>query len=345
MSLKNGIEKLRAIKFPWDGSFQSQKFLLLSENPLEEVWTRVGQLGNESFLDKRLEPFTKDDLRKKHINYAAVRIRQSLEFRQAFTQSTLLTSPLPLYYSFLNLTRALLRLGSDKTPEPTHGLKFCNHNTLLDTKAKIVKGTFSNYLDSQSIRWENGDEVSLGEALGFIIELRGDYEMFDPNFSCSQSIRVDAIRDGDIHLKFLNFKGDFSADWQKAFPDLVDVCDYSSDNTLLVRDGTLSQGYNKIADFLRKHFEPSLTFTNRATWHKFRKDNSAVKLNRVAYYFVAVFILGSIARYEPELLLEVSIPGSEIGWLLQRFLKLAERYFPQLKLMEIYNSEVYFSSI
>jgi YaaC-like Protein len=153
------------------------------------------------------------------------------------------------------------------------------------------------------------------------------------------------MQDGDIYLDFLSFKGNFSSDWQTAFPDLADVCDYSSDNKLLIKDKSLSQDYDRISDFLRRYSEPNLTFTNYAFWYKFRHDTSVIKLNRTAHYLAAVFILGSVARYEPELLLEVSTPGSELGWLLQRFLKMAERYFPQLKLMEVYNNEVYFSGL
>jgi hypothetical protein len=194
MPLKDSIDRLRAIKFPWEGSFQSQKFLFLSENPLEEVWTRVGQLGNESALDKIYRPSSTTIPRDDYIKYAAIRIRQSLEFRQAFRQSTLLTSPLPLYYSFLNLTRALLVIGHDKMPKPpNHGLIYKNDTgELLNAKAEITDGTFSNYLDSQSISWKKGDKISLGEALGLIIELQSDYQPFKPSFSFVQSIHVNA---------------------------------------------------------------------------------------------------------------------------------------------------------
>jgi hypothetical protein len=47
-----------------------------------------------------------------------------------------------------------------------------------------------------------------------------------------------------------------------------------------------------------------------------------------------MFILGSIVRYQPELILPVSGSDSETGWLLRRFLSQAERFYPQLKLIE-----------
>ena len=50
-------------------------------------------------------------------------------------------------------------------------------------------------------------------------------------------------------------------------------------------------------------------------------------LPRAAYDFVAMSILGSVVRYEPELLEPLTKPQDELGWMINRFLALAERFF------------------
>src|SRR6266849_7851840 len=91
----------------YTGSFQSERTRYHSENPLEEAWTRIAQLGSAEFVGSIFQP-EKPNNGDKVVTYSAVRVRQAIEFRDAARQSTLLTSPLLLYYSFLNLTRAFL---------------------------------------------------------------------------------------------------------------------------------------------------------------------------------------------------------------------------------------------
>jgi hypothetical protein len=59
------------------------------------------------------------------------------------------------------------------------------------------------------------------------------------------------------------------------------------------------------------------------------------------YYHVAAFILSSAVRYQPELVLDVNKPDSGVGWLLNRFLKAAERFYPQLHLENVWRRQVY----
>jgi hypothetical protein len=77
-------------------------------------------------------------------------------------------------------------------------------------------------------------------------------------------------------------------------------------------------------------------------WYLIREVDNHSTLTRASYYYIAVFILGSIVRYEPELMLEVSYLDSEIGWFIDRFLNKAERFFPQLKICEQCKTTIYF---
>jgi len=83
------------------GSFQQSGAKLETENPLEEVWSTVALHGSADFLQKHLTPPVGHSVAP-YIQYAGIRARQAVEFREAARQATLLTSPLSLYYSFLN---------------------------------------------------------------------------------------------------------------------------------------------------------------------------------------------------------------------------------------------------
>ncbi|AKR42083.1 YaaC family protein [Methylophilus sp. TWE2] len=324
------------------GSFQDEKYLLTSEEPLEEVWNHIGRFGT-SFIARNFEPEKKNISWDEHIAYAKVRVRQALEFRSAAKSGSLLTAPLPLYYSFLNLTRAMMALGPEVIPKSAHGLKFLAGEELLSSCVQLTKGTFTDYLDAQGISWTNESQISLSDALGFIIEMAYDYQLFDVTRGHVQAISVRAIVNGPIQLHLLNYPNEFATDWQKDFPELAQICTAEETNVLLIKEEHRPNDYSAIAKLLESVLFPGLTLQNHATWYGFRKSKHTSRLTRASYYYVAIFILGSIVRYQPELLLAATTADSEIGWLLQRFIKLAERFFPQLKLMEAYKSQVYFS--
>lgn len=327
----------------WIGSFQNENVQYHSENPIEEVWLRIGRFGTSSFLENHFKPEKQDIPWDDYLKFVRVRIRQSVEFRAASQSATLLTSPLPLYYSFLNLTRAFLALGPELIPRSGHGLKFIKAGDLLDSKAQLIKGTFTDYLNSLSIEWKEGSEITLGDALGHIVELDRDFSSFSPNQSYVQPIWVKAKMKGAVHLQFLKYPKNFLQEWQNDFAVLAHACVYEEDATLRVIDPQVGQEYANVSKFLAEKLMPGLVLQNHSTWYMYRNDNLPIKLNRIGYYYVAMFILGSVVRYEPELMLSVSSDESEIGWLLRRFFKLAERFFPQLKLSEFHKTEIYFS--
>ncbi len=75
-----------------------------------------------------------------------------------------------------------------------------------------------------------------------------------------------------------------------------------------------------------------------------RQTDPSLVFPRPAYYFVTLFILGSVVRYEPELMLDTVDPNSLSGWLLKRVIQGAERFFPQLMLSWLMDSDLYYKS-
>ena len=73
---------------------------------------------------------------------ASLRVRQALELRRASDGSSALTKPLTLYYSMLNLTRAIMLAFVGDIGHPTHGLHFDGGSagsSLLDCTAEVSK--------------------------------------------------------------------------------------------------------------------------------------------------------------------------------------------------------------
>jgi len=131
------------------GSFQ-YNYQFRSDNPLEEVWSQIKKYGSERYVFKKFSQWKDNTDRDKHIKYATLRIRQAVEFRELSKNKSLLTTPLPLYYSFLNLLRAYLALCPEIIPKPRHGLKYQTGKDIFSSKAQLVEGTFTDYLDLSS---------------------------------------------------------------------------------------------------------------------------------------------------------------------------------------------------
>jgi hypothetical protein len=313
------------------GSFQNYAIRMESENPLEEVWSQVSRFATDECLNDMASD-TGIANWGAHLAFVKVRIHQSLEFWRAAHGSTLLTAPLSLYYSFLNLMRAQMALIPEVMPIPHHGLRFKDNADLLSCEATFCEGTFTQHLSLQSVPWKKGDRISLRDALGCIPEMHVDVRTFDPNMSHAQVVFVEARSNPYMGLQFAGYPGDFAANWQSDFPNLKSTCSLDADKVLLVQPEAYS-GLEGIAPYLHEHLYNHLTVTQTPMWWALRNSEVSLKLDRIGYYHVAAYILGNAVRYQPELIFSANSADSGLGWLLKRFLKRAERFYPQLQLM------------
>lgn len=326
------------------GSFQDKKLFFPSENPLEEVWARVSQLGSPELMLYKSHPNSKNNDWDSFVKYSTIRIRQAFEFRKAFHQTTLLTSPLPLYYSFLNLTRSILSLNSTKYPSPSHGLKFIKGKNFLDNAASIQgRGTFADYLNFMNINSIPIKTITLDDCLSRIIEICYDYSLF---YGTNQKslvipIEIEAMSDGEVSLIFPTHLTNFRSNWQQEFPGISKSFHLKpAGNILYVK--LLTPDVKGVSIILHNTLESDLISRDTALWYLIRQVTPDPILPRPSYYFISLFILSNIVRYQPELMMEVTNPDSQLGWLLIRLLKAAERFYPQLMLGWLYNHPVYF---
>ncbi len=327
------------------GSFQTGN-IVETENPLEEVWSTVALHGSADYLQKDLTPPAGQPVAP-YTQYAGIRARQAVEFREAARQATLLTSPLSLYYSFLNLTRASLCLHSDMLNSIGHGLRFNSGTDLLSSEAQLTQGTFTDYLYAAGYPRSSGTVVRLHEALARIIEIRWAYADLYGGNSLVVPIDLEVYRDEEVVLRIPKSIYDLSSNatnWSSELPSISGCCTLGSDENTLETTFEVSSREDVIS-FCSSRMQPDLLWREHALrWYLVRQTDPNLVFPRPAYYFVTLFILGSIVRYEPELMLDTVDPNSLIGWLLKRVVQVAERFFPQLMLSWFMGQDLYFKS-
>jgi YaaC-like Protein len=327
---------------PFFGSFQ-KGISLRSENPLEEVWSLLGLYGSEEYLEGSVTE-VKDS--KRLADYVAVRMRQSIEFRGMTRNSTLLTAPLSLYYSALNLTRACIAIRDEKFESKAHGLTFKMDSDILACAAKITDGTFSQYLRSSGIAPKKGVQITLDGCLARIIETATDYFTVAQKDSLVSAIRIRADNTGSM---LLSFKEDsvglerFRSQWQMDYPSLVPFCELEpSGCCLTVKDPHKPTSADEVASLCDKMLEIDLIRKLDPIWFTVRNDDPELVWPRPAYYFTALFILASIVRYQPELMYQAVSNHSKWSWMLRRFISDAERFYPHLMFNWIHKTVYFF---
>ncbi|MDP2896587.1 MAG: hypothetical protein Q8Q12_08505, partial [bacterium] len=144
-------------------------------------------------------------------------------------------------------------------------------------------------------------------------------------------------------LRFPHYLTDFRSKWESDFPTLPEVCTLEPEgNILRVKDTVDTGSQEAVSSFCVERLEADLVLRDVARWYLVRQVQPELVLPRPSYYFIALFILGSIVRYQPEVILGASSPYSQLGWLLGRLVGLAQRFYPQLMLRWLYGREIYF---
>jgi len=342
---KTNVFQNSMIDLSYIGSFQ-RGTLFRSENPLEELWAQIGRIGTPEYAGS-LIPNKPDHDWEKHAKYASVRIRQALELRKSTSGTSLLTKPILLYYSFLNLLRAFMAITPKIIPKPKHGLIFKPNNQFLLNEAELADGTFTEFLAATGTAWEKGTRLSLSQALCKIPEIAYEFKSPDRGPSGVWAARVSAKMGS--HSVLLHFdqqvvdEETFRASWGQELPKLNDLYELQPTGiTLGLKEEQQPKDYEGLCELCEKTMLNRLLWGYDPTWYVLRLKEGEQEFPRAGYYFIALFILGSIARYQPELLLSGLLPGSEPEWFFNRFMQAAERFFPQLMWSWGQNAQTYF---
>lgn len=324
------------------GSFQRGQ-IISGENPLEEIWLRLEHVGTNERLRARSSGSASVDW-EEHVRYATTRIHQAVEFTQAARASSPLTAPVSGYYAMLNLVRAAMAIRPEVLSTRGHGLHFEASDNLFDCAGVPTdRGTFVECLRCVGEAVPSGP-VTLGRCLREIVEMGESVA----NSTTLEStlvvpVEIEVWRNGDVEAKFLKSVIDDSwesDDWERAFPRLLAAYPQKIEGTVVrARLSPDERGTDFASAFCEQFFLADLRRLQRAVWYAV-KEVEGPSLPRMAPYFIAMFILSSICRYEPSRLRDELAFGSERQWLIRRFLAVADRYFPQLILSWLYGKPV-----
>jgi len=326
------------------GSFQKGT-RLTTENPTEEVWSRLSLHGSLDYLHDALKvtKLPKDKAAK----YVAMRMRQATEFRGAYRGATLLTAPLTLYYAFLNLTRACLAIQAETISTAAHGLRFTRKPKILECQAQLKLGTFTDYLTANSVNWNSDTAISLDDCISRIIETGTEYFEVGGKPPLAVPIAVKAMRTGKTLFHFneewSGGKDHFRERWQSEYPSLIGHCSLEAEGcTLRIHEAEEPNSLDEVSNLCNRLLEVNLIWSDIPMWFTIRRTNSGLVWPRPAYYLAALFILSSLVRYEPDLLFEEISQNSKWVWFFKRFLEKAERFFPHLMFNWIHNGVHFF---
>src|SRR5262249_46872934 len=127
-----------------------------------------------------------------------------VEFRRASRTASMLTRPLMLYYSALNLVRALLLAYTGNIGGRAHGLSFREGASLLECRAEVMdKGTFPAFATSVGAPPNlPGATLSLRDLLAVIPEMMNDFPLLNAGTSSVVPVRVKAFIQGPMTLRF-----------------------------------------------------------------------------------------------------------------------------------------------
>jgi hypothetical protein len=248
------------IDLPYVGPLKLGEYVR-SERPLDEVWNWVSRFGVTDWLQKN----TSGSVPWQNWGpYAVARLRQAVEFRAAAGQGSILTRPLPLYYSLLNLLRGFFALKNDVAPRAAHGLSFKGQNQadIFQTAAEMTDGTFTDYLDLLKAPHQQGTRITLYDALLRIIETANYYTSTPLGQAEVFGVRVEAFHSGKALLHFYGpgQEVDFRTSWQQWFPKLKDHCFLEPTGRILLVDTNKvdTSTYELVCKFCCKFLEVNL---------------------------------------------------------------------------------------
>jgi hypothetical protein len=229
---------------------------------------------------------------------------------------------------------AILVFREEQRPKAHHGLKYVAGSSILQDRAKLQAGFFTQFLAVQQADPSTPASISLEESLLRVPEL---FTSLTP----AQVPRVGVVpftvsvkTSGKVTLT-LDARcfpaGDTAESQVESGQIVVDsmfqVGDTPYELVASVGEGPGADG--RAGDLIESFAWPPLNPSSLNVWFLPRSSTS---WPRAAYYFSALFLLCSAVRYNPAELDMLSAGTAELGWQLERFLDAAERYVPQLAL-------------
>lgn len=324
-----------------------KKKIVLTEDPNKELWNQFKQFEDYgvclNYL-KKCKKFDNSDKFKFRAKLMKYYITQAKEYYFSARNASVLTKPTLLYYGASCLVKALI-ITKRCYPDDSvgHGIEIFKSNVddLMDFRIKPVKGTFLQLYqvienkETNSIKSMN---FNLENLFSFIPELSDDFEnIFNKK---SLTIKVDRIKDEDG--EYLFYQGDYFVD-----------------------SSILNDFFNNIPNFNKYYFFPLVSSKGLVCFKRpqsdddivlrnimgeeflvssFQSDENSIYLSQISVHFLILYLLSMLSRYYIDIWLsENSSDETRYFYIIEKFLDINERKFPNLILNEILSKEIIFS--
>jgi len=316
-----------------------------TENPENEQWRILSRFSYPANIDKYLRSRGFQDVADETTEFVAGCFRQGESYFKVANNSPLDISPLLLYYGAANLLIGTYSmLTNARPPIEHHGM------ILLPGKAKRIadvcllprypsKGAlqqFSNVF-SRQCRLTNGVSWTMGEILGSIPDLKQDFESHYPNLP-PYTVPIEVV-----HTRRRSLERIPAAELARyAKPE--DALELVSE----LSEAYLPPQYKSGYVILYRLMEGKEIGTYSISGRKYlqiahMKNGQLLNPSQVVLMFMGLFILGFLTRYRPEFwnpFVRSDITGERL--IIEKFLSVSQRYFPNLVINFIYGNRVQF---
>lgn len=313
--------------------------IIHTDNPVREIWSMLSYFESErnveEYLKKRFSTCDEFPEVKKSL---ASTMKAAKEYYTAAESVTILTRPLLLFYGMTALSKVVFMATHGKpSPSTSHGLDTEDESSpFQDYSARVTHdGTFPQFhgcISKQNLR----DTVfSTKELLSLIPEIKINYEtVYDQK---SNALKIERQSHGiAIVDSELEKYGDL---------DII-----SKIPKLHERYAKTIQVFGDRAILFCVNHEAEDPVVRAISGEEYLvlpliKQSRTIALPEMSTHFMIMYLLGMLSRYPLRQWLEI-VGGEESGdiYIIQKFLEVTTRKFPNLILSELHDRNFLFTS-
>lgn len=321
-----------------------------TENPKKSLWFELSFFESDGnvrkFLKERFpKKYRKDPTLTNAVQQLSYAVKQAREFYNAASYMSLITSPLMYFYGMSNLAKALMVACSGQVVMSSgHGLKDVSNNITSSDIDKFTievqgKGTFHNFYKCYSKPNQLKNTCwRLKELLSVIPELKYSFE----EIYSEKSNIVDVIRKvhRDRSLAYIS-DSRFSDN-----PTNIAIMIPKLHEQYLLPPQVISDGglilYEKMG--ASEDITIRSVLGERYFILSVNKGADYFWLPELSTHYMLMFILSMLVRYEPRVWGEcLTNRLSGIPHIIERFLEVSARKFPNIILNEMKNCDYWFT--
>lgn len=326
-----------------------------TEDPIKETWSMLSyfeskhnclQYLEEKFGKIEVDGVTDQDRleaeqeRLGTANDFAFTVSAAREYYEAADKVTILTRPLLVFYGMVSLSKVLFTATHNRrSPSTKHGLQKEKQpiGSLAELSVRITKdGTFPQFHGCYCRDTLSNAKLSLKELLSLIPEVKVPFETI-----YNEKSRALRVLRTDIGISLVDSELDKYEDLENRMGQVPDIHArymdqyqrFSNSIVLWCKDREARDPVNRAVSGEEYLILP------------LKKNTRIIDLPEMSSHFLIMFLLGMLSRYEPKEWGRV-IKGEESGeiYLIQKFLEVTKRKFPNLVLNELRNRDFVFIS-